>query len=423
MPIVLPPPGKRKVKPPANPAAPTRSTTPARTTTPSNTGPSRSTGTRSSSKKSADKDSVSAAQKRAEKQQEERDQRTGKRYLKQAKNLESQAVALKKSLGKLKKRRIQDIGDITRTRGLQLKMLRDSASELGANYQVAGANNEMAAAGTLETGLSNMVRERSEALGQLLTQGAGETDMMQAMLMATRNQNANAGEANRAYWDTIASINQGITSLNEDVQSKLASAWIAGEGEKEETWRNYYDAASEALTQLGSVRTGQADAYANAAEYEVDIPVLGKKKKKKGDKKPKDVKSKGKGFAERAEEERESKATATLAAKKPAVPDVSGKEKAASKDSEDISGSMKNMAVKEKKFMRADRVRRRQAEKAYNQWAKLQGKSYKQEAVPEDIQKYTGTDQLKGEQPNSNLSAAVTIGPMRKAEGAVLRKW
>lgn len=411
MPIVLPPPGKRKVKPPANPAAPTRSTTPSRSTT------------RGSTKNASTKDSVSSAQKRAEKQQEERDQRTGERYLKQAKNLQPQAVALKKSLGKMKKRRIQDIGDITRTRGLQLKMLRDSASELGANYQVAGANNEMAAAGTLEAGLSNMVRERSEALGQLLTQGAGETDMMQAMLMATRNQNANAGEANRAYWDTIASINQGITSLNEDVQSKLASAWIAGEGEKEEMWRNYYDAASEALTQLGSVRTGQADAYANAAEYEVDIPVLGKKKKKKGDKKPKDVKSKGKGFAERAEEERESKATATLAAKKPAVPNVSGKEKAAGKDSEDISGKEKNMAVKEKKFMRADRVRRRQAEKAYNQWAKLQGKSYKQEAVPEDIQKYTGTDQLKGEQPNSNLSAAVTIGPMRKAEGAVLRRW
>lgn len=422
MPIVLPPPGKRKVKPPANPNAPTRTTTPTNTGPTRSTTPSRST-TRGSTKNASTKDSVSSAQKRAEKQQEERDQRTGERYLKQAKNLQPQAVALKKSLGKMKKRRIQDIGDITRTRGLQLKMLRDSASELGANYQVAGANNEMAAAGTLEAGLSNMVRERSEALGQLLTQGAGETDMMQAMLMATRNQNANAGEANRAYWDTIASINQGITSLNEDVQSKLASAWIAGEGEKEEMWRNYYDAASEALTQLGSVRTGQADAYANAAEYEVDIPVLGKKKKKKGDKKPKDVKSKGKGFAERAEEERESKATATLAAKKPAVPVVSGKEKAASKDSEDISGSMKNMAVKEKKFMRADRVRRRQAEKAYNQWAKLQGKSYKQEAVPEDIQKYTGTDQLKGEQPNSNLSAAVTIGPMRKAEGAVLRRW
>lgn len=422
MPIVLPPPGKRKVKPPANPNAPTRTTTPPNTGPTRSTTPSRST-TRGSTKNASTKDSVSSAQKRAEKQQEERDQRTGERYLKQAKNLQPQADALKKSLGKMKKRRIQDIGDITRTRGLQLKMLRDSASELGANYQVAGANNEMATAGTLEAGLSNMVRERSEALGQLLTQGAGETDMMQAMLMATRNQNANAGEANRAYWDTIASINQGITSLNEDVQSKLASAWIAGEGEKEEMWRNYYDAASEALTQLGSVRTGQADAYANAAEYEVDIPVLGKKKKKKGDKKPKDVKSKGKGFAERAEEERESKATATLAAKKPAVPVVSGKEKAASKDSEDISGSMKNMAVKEKKFMRADRVRRRQAEKAYNQWAKLQGKSYKQEAVPEDIQKYTGTDQLKGEQPNSNLSAAVTIGPMRKAEGAVLRRW
>lgn len=81
------------------------------------------------------------------------------------------------------------------------------------------------------------------------------------------------------------------------------------------------------------------------------------------------------------------------------------------------------MGVKEKKFMRADRVRRRQAEKAYNQWAKLQGKSYKQKAVPEDIQNYTGMDQLRGEQPNSNLNTAVTIGPLAKAEGAVLRKW
>ena len=357
--------------------------------------PSTSRTSKSKSSKSSAKNSVASAQRRAEKQQKERDDRTGKRYLKQAKNLDSQASALKKALGEMKERRKQDIQDITRTRDTQLADLTSSAAELGKTYTVAGENNEAATAATQESGMANLVRERQDALGQILTQGAGESDTIKAMLIAARNQNANAAEGNRAFYDTLASINQGVVGLNEDTKTKLSNAWIAGEGEKEQIWRDYLEARGEALTQLGQVRTAQADAYANAEEYEAKIPRLGKNKKAK--KKLKNTKGSGTGF---------SKAASLSSSNK-----LIG-----------ISGTGKKMR-KGKPGTPADKLRRRQAGNAFDDWAELQDESYEQKEAPDWIKNYRGMDQLKGAQSNSNLAAAVTIEKGGRAEGASLRKW
>ena len=301
---------------------------------------------------------MASAQRRAEKQQKERDDRTGKRYLKQAKNLDSQASALKKALGEMKERRKQDIQDITRTRDTQLADIASSATELGKTYTVAGENNEAATAATQESGMANLVRERQDALGQILTQGAGESDTLKAMLIAARNQNANAAEGNRAFYDTLASINQGVVGLNEDTKTKLSNAWIAGEGEKEQIWRDYLEARGEALTQLGQVRTAQADAYANAEEYEAKIPRLGKNKKAKK-KKLKNTKGSGTGF---------SKAASLSSSNK-----LIG-----------ISGTGKKMR-KGKPGTPADKLRRRQAGNAFDDWAELQDESYEQKEAPDWI--------------------------------------
>lgn len=391
--IPVRPKGKRPVK--KAPVLGKPSTAPRPTSTNPASRPSTSRTSKSKSSKSSAKNSVASAQRRAEKQQKERDDRTGKRYLKQATNLNSQASALKKALGEMKERRKQDIQDITRTRDTQLADLTSSAAELGKTYTVAGENNETATAATLEGGMANLVRERQDALGQILTQGAGESDTIKAMLIAARNQNANAAEGNRAFYDTLASINQGVVGLNEDTKTKLSNAWIAGEGEKEQIWRDYLEARGEGLTQLGQVRTAQADAYANAEEYEAKIPRLGKNKKAK--KKLKNAKGSGTGFSNAASLSSSNKLIG-------------------------VSGTGKKMR-KGKSGTPADKLRRRQAGNAFDDWAELQDESYEQKEAPDWIKNYRGMDQLKGAQSNSNLAAAVTIEKGGRAEGASLRKW
>lgn len=422
-PVPVAPTGPRptpKKKIPKSPGTPTA--IPSRSSPPSSPS-SRSRGTPSSSKSSKSstkQNSASALQKRAEKKQAERELKTGQRYLTQASNLNPQARALIEALDELKKRRRGDIRDIVDTRDSQIEQLMASAETLGLNYAQSGVDNEMAAAGSLEGGYANMVRERQDALTQLLTQGAGESDMMKTMLMAARNQQANAAEANRSFYDTLTSINAGITNLNEDTQSKLAGAWITAEGEKEQIWRDYMDSRNDAMVQLGQIRTAQADAYANAKEYGAKIPRLGASKKKKKGLDDAKVKGSGKGFLKA---DRASSALSSFAA---AAAKKGEQESSGLDDAKNVRGSLTKGARKAKKDDKAPRmddVRKRQAKKAFNQWADDQSVSYKQKDQPDEIQNYRGMDTLRGQQSNTNLAAAMSLGPMPKAEGAGLRKW
>ncbi len=413
--IPLPPKNKSTRKPPSTPKDPTPSSTSPRSPSTTKTQTPSSTAKGLNRSNTGKNTSVSSAQRRAEKQQAERDSRTGKRFLQNARNLNPQAKALRKALGEMKERRRQDIGDINRTRDTQLAQLKEAATALGTSYTEAGANNDTAAGTALEGGFANAVRERQDAMSNILSQGAGETDQLKAMLMAARNQSSNASEANRAFYDTLGTINQGITSLNVDTKTKLQNAWVAAEGEKEQIWRDYLESRGEALTQLGQIRTAQADAYANAAEYEVDIPTRnGKKKKVK--KKLKDVRGTGKQMLNRTS----TAASATLSA----APDKRGEhEKNKTLEIQSSGKGFLTKKGKKNKGITMDKVRRRQARRAFNTWAEDQDESYVQKPQPDEIANYQGMAQLQGKQQNSNLAAAMEIKMGPKAEGASLRKW
>jgi hypothetical protein len=103
----------------------------------------------------------------------------------------------------------------------------------------------------------------------VLEQGAGETDMLKSMLMAARNWHANASEQNRSYYDTMRSVNSGITDLNVDSQTALANAARSAEGQREQLWQDFYNKRGEAFTQLGNVKGQQAEYYAQAKEMGV----------------------------------------------------------------------------------------------------------------------------------------------------------
>lgn len=197
--------------------------------------------------------------------------KAGQRYLKQAGNLEAQAKALQRALKtEFARNRDINLGNIGQRLTENLGMLKEDAAARGGSLDSAAANTDVAAGQQESQSLSNMVRERADAMSMLLEQGMGETDQMRAMLMAARNMNANQNEGNRSYFDTMQSINASITDLNADTRSALASTFGEAESERGRIWENYYSKRNQGYTQLGNIRGQQADAYANAREMGVD---------------------------------------------------------------------------------------------------------------------------------------------------------
>lgn len=307
-------------------------------------GPAKSSG--KSSGKSSSKDKISAAEKRAVKRENDAKKAAGKKYLEGAANLQKQALAIRQAIDvDFASARDNNLGDISRSLTAQLTSLRTDAGRRAQSFLNAAGDAERATGDTAERGLTNAVRERADVLTNILEQGAGETDAMRAMLMSARNWQANAAENNRAYFDTINTVNAGITDLNVDTKQAMAGQWAGAESARDEVWQTFYNNRGQAFTQLGNIFGQQADFYAQAKEMGV--------KPKKG----------------------------------------------AEKEAEDAMA------------------------KAFKDSAVETGKGYTQAALPDWISGYSGQEQVKARQSNTDLAAAVTMDKVAKAEGATLRKW
>lgn len=231
------------------------------------------------SSRSSSRSSSSSSGKSYAAQQKERDDRAGKSELQKARDLEPLLEAYKLALSSkgLTKARRQDIRDIERALLSQLTEAKDAAEQRYNAFLTAGQNSEIDTGRVLEAGISNTVRERQEAMTQLLTHGAGETDAMRAMLMAARNWQANAGEANRAYYDTMASTNAGITDLSLDTETAMANAWRGAESEKDRLWKEYYKSRADTHTSSRDIYNQMLAHYRAAEAYDVE-PKKGQKK-------------------------------------------------------------------------------------------------------------------------------------------------
>jgi hypothetical protein len=223
-----------------------------------------------SSKKKEPKDPYKAAEARADKKQKERDKKAGKKYLEQAGNLDAQARAIRQALNvDFASARDNNLGDIGRMLQSQIQALQTGHSQRAKTFLDAATDTEVATSATQEESFGNAVRERADTLTNILTQGAGETDTMRAMLMAAKNWNANASEANRAYFDSMRSVNSGIVDLNLDTKAELSKAHAGAEGERDRVWQDFYNRRAEAFTQIGNIRGQQKDYYASAKELGV----------------------------------------------------------------------------------------------------------------------------------------------------------
>jgi hypothetical protein len=290
--------------------------------------------------------SPAAAERRAVARENAQKRKAGKRFLESAATLELQAKALRHALKiDLAKARDQNLGDVAQVLTGQLAQLKLGAGQRAQSFLDAAGNTEKATSSTAEQGFSNMARERADSMSSILEQGAGETDAMRAMLIAARNWQSNAHESNRAYFDSLQTVNQGIGDLNIDTRNAMSNAFTSTEGERDRLWQDFYNRKGEVYTQLGNIKGQQADYYAQAKE-------MGVHPKK-------------------------------------------GAEKAAEKE---MARSAMNAAL-------------------------VSGKSYKQKALPDWIAKYAGQKAVETKLSNTNLAAAVEIGPVEKAEGSTLKKW
>jgi hypothetical protein len=224
-------------------------------------------------KKKSSKDSVSAAEKRAVKREEDAKKKAGKRYLEGAANLTVQAQALRQAIRvDFASARDNNLADISQTLNQTLTSLRSDADARARQFLTAASDTEKATGDVAERGISNAIRERQDAMVGILEQGAGETDAMRAMLMSARNWQANAAESNRAYFDTINTVNASINDLNVDTRAAMAGQWSGAEAARDEVWQTFYNNRGQAFTQLGNVLGQQADLYAQAKEMGVKPP-------------------------------------------------------------------------------------------------------------------------------------------------------
>lgn len=145
--------------------------------------------------------------------------------------------------------------------------------ERAAGLEGSRLDNEKSEADSTFGNLANRVRERTDLLEQAASQGAGESDQLKVAMQALRNWDANQGEINRSYFDTVRSVNSAITDLNQDTRSARINLQGQAQGDIEQAWTNYFNQVADAYTQQGNIEANPysdsykpgSTAYADAA--------------------------------------------------------------------------------------------------------------------------------------------------------------
>ena len=170
--------------------------------------------------------------------------------------------ALKKLLdGGFAKARNQNLANIDKMYATQdadlLKGYEARAEQLG----LARTDNEKSEADASFANLANRARETQDILAQTAEQGAGESDTAKAQLMALQNWDANQGEVNRSYFDTVRSVNNAVNDLNVDTRTARINLATQMLGDKQQAWANYQNQMVETATQAANI---SANPYSNA---------------------------------------------------------------------------------------------------------------------------------------------------------------
>lgn len=145
-----------------------------------------------------------------------------------------------------------------------------------AGLETSRSDNEKAEADASFANIANTLRERSDILNEVASQGAGETDLLRAQLSALRNYDANQSEVNRSFFDTLTSVNRAITGLNVDTVTSRKNLYDKAEDDREGAYSNYYNQLADTWNEIFNIENsntnvesassaGYSKAYGNAA--------------------------------------------------------------------------------------------------------------------------------------------------------------
>lgn len=184
----------------------------------------------------------------------------------------------------LAKARNTKLANIKQSRDLIVADLKRSYESGADSLRAFREDNEKAASDASFANLLNRARERSSILENAMAQGAGESDTLKAQTMALRNFDANQGDINRSYFDTNTSINANARELESTTRTGLHNAWLDAEGDKEQTWANYYNQLADAYSSKGAIEGNEYSKQFNADSkaYDYMATAAGKSYKQLG---------------------------------------------------------------------------------------------------------------------------------------------
>ena len=120
-------------------------------------------------------------------------------------------------------------------------------------------DNEKAEADSSFANLSNALRERGEILGEVASQGAGETDLLKAQLSALRNYDTNQSEINRSYFDTLSNVNRAVNSLNVDTITNRKNIYDKAEDDRDTAYTNYYNQYADTWNEIFNIESSNTN--------------------------------------------------------------------------------------------------------------------------------------------------------------------
>lgn len=149
--------------------------------------------------------------------------------------------------------RDKKLGNITAGLKASDKTLLANYSKLAKGLVATRADNDMSEADQTYANIANTIRERGDIVSEVASQGAGETDRLQAQLQALRNHDANQNDINRSFYDTLRGVNRSITGLNTETITGRKNIFDQAETDREAAWSNFYNQQADTWTEIFNI--------------------------------------------------------------------------------------------------------------------------------------------------------------------------
>lgn len=178
---------------------------------------------------------------------------------------EGQIAGVQQALsGELRDRLRQTIKNINLNERIARRSQLEAYGERVENFEGAAEDNAKAGSAASVDNLANRSRERAGALANLAAQGAGESDTLRGAEMSLRNWEANQGEVNRSYYDTLRSINSALGDLTAGTKAQLVADAQQANAQRGAAYDQFYANMSEKWAQLGDLFGQRSEQYGNA---------------------------------------------------------------------------------------------------------------------------------------------------------------